>query len=165
MKPLPLDHIRQQITALLLECPELKDDDVLRADMIEGNTDAFAFLSELERRRREACIQLAGLEQTITDLEKRSERFIHRNEVIKKLMRTVLDAADLKKIELPEATISVRASAPKVILVSTADLPDYYWRVHREPNKTLIGAALKAGTQVPGAMLSNAEPHIAISTK
>ena len=40
MGPLNVERIRQQITALLLECPELGEDEVLRADMIEGNTDA-----------------------------------------------------------------------------------------------------------------------------
>jgi hypothetical protein len=33
-------------------------------------------------------------------------------------------------------------------------------RIRREPNKTAIGEALKAGTQVDGAELRNAQPHL-----
>ena len=165
MGPLNVEQIRQQITALLLECPELAEDEALRADMIEGNTNAVEFLRELERRRREACALLAGLEVVIADLEKRADRFMRRNESIKRLIRIVLDAADLRRIELPEATIAIRNGVPKVIVLVEDDLPDYYWRVHREPNKQLISAALRAGTAVPGAVLSNSEPQLTIRIK
>ena len=162
---LNLEQIRQQITTLLVECPELEQDEVLRADMIEGNTAAIEFLRELERRRREACAMMTGLEAVITELEKRAERFVRRTESLKRLMRIVLDAANLKKVELPEATLIIRSGVPKVMIVVEADLPDYYWRVHREPNKQLIGAALKSGADVPGAVLSNSEPQLTIRIK
>jgi len=165
MGPLNVERIRQQITALLLECPELGEDEVLRADMIEGNTDAVEFMRELERRRRETMVMLAGLETVLIDLERRSNRYIRRNESIKKLMRIVLDAADLRKVELPEATITIRNGVPKVIVLVEDDVPDSYWRVHREPNKQLIMAALKGGTNVPGAVLSNSEPQLTIRIK
>src|SRR6516164_10438453 len=125
---LNLEQIRQQITTLLVECPELEQDEVLRADMIEGNTAAIEFLRELERRRREACAMMTGLKAVITELEKRADRFVRRTESLKRLMRIVLDAANLKKVELPEATLTIRSGVPKVMIVE-ADLPDYYWRV------------------------------------
>jgi hypothetical protein len=46
--------IHQQIVNLLLQYPELEEDDQLRADMIERETDTLEFLAMLERKRQEA---------------------------------------------------------------------------------------------------------------
>jgi hypothetical protein len=152
----------RQITALLLECPELAEDDVLRADMIEGETDAFKFLQDLEHKRQDACAMMDGIATRIDTLAQRSRRIDRREQAIRKMMHKILDAADLRKVELPEATISIRNGTPKVIIIEQNELPDYYIRIKREPDKTLIGAALKAGSTVPGAALSNSEPTISI---
>jgi Siphovirus Gp157 len=156
------ETIRQQITALLLECPELIEDDVLRADMIEGETDVFEFLTALEHKRQDACAGMDGIATRIDALAQRSRRLDRREQSIRKMMHKILDAADLRKVELPEATISIRNTAPKVIIIEQSELPDYYIRIKKEPDKVLIGAALKAGSTIPGAVLSNPEPTISI---
>lgn len=159
------EQVRQQITALLLECPELAEDEVLRADMIEGETDAKECLRKLERQRQDTLGLIKGLAIVIEDLHARRGRFERREEAMRRLMHKVLDAADLPKMELPEATLSIRKGTPKVIITEQNDIPDYYIRIKKEPDRTLIGAALKAGSSVPGAVLSNAEPHLSIRTR
>jgi hypothetical protein len=160
-----VDTIRKQISDLLLAAPELAEDDILRADMIEAETNAIDFLRRLERNRQVALATIKVLHEWVEALCERSKRFDVREHAIRTLMFKVLQTANLHKIELPEATLSIRAGQPKVIITEEGDIPDYYVRIKREPNKILIGAALKAGTNVPGATLSNAEPTLAIRTK
>lgn len=160
------DIIRNQIASLLLLYPELQEDDVLRADMIEGSTDAHDYLRIIERKRQEASAFAGAIAGNISDLAERQERYERREKAMRELMFKILQAGDLKKLELPEATLSVRNGTPKVIITDEAALPswDSIWRIKREPNKAAIKALLEGGP-IPGATLSNAEPVLSIRTK
>ncbi len=168
MSPFDTNVVRQQITALLLQYPELQEDDQLRADMIEGETDMHEFMRMLERIRHDACAMAGGVATTIAELVLRQERFERREEAVRKLMFKVMDAANQKKLELPEATISIVNGQPKLIEEMEFDrnrLPDYMCQIKREPDRKAIKAAIKTGQTVPGFTLSNAEPHIMIRTR
>jgi Siphovirus Gp157 len=65
-------------------------------------------------------------------------------------------------LELPEATLSIRRTPAHVVIYDPAELPDDYWRVHREPNKQKIKEALVAAAVVPGATLSNSADTLSI---
>ena len=69
------------------------------------------------------------------------------------------------RIELPEATLSIRVGMPKVVVTDEAVLPDTLCRIKREPDKTKIKESLLAGNAVEGAVLSNAEHTLTIRTK
>jgi hypothetical protein len=165
MIKLQVEQIKQQINALILANPELALDEQLRTDMIEGETDAFECMRKLERMRVETQATIQVLSSVIETMENRASRLGRREEAFRKLMYQLLTTADLKKLELPEATLVIRNGVPKVIIINEEQLPEYYIRVKKEPNKKLIGAALKAGDTVLGAMLSNAEPSLTILTR
>lgn len=162
---LDLAIVRQQISNLLLANPELVDDDVLRADTIKGETDAFDLLRQCEAKRREARLLTAGIASVINELNARLARIERREQAIRQLAFKLMEAADLRKIELPEATYSISNSAPKVVIIDEDELPALFIRVKREPDKSAINAALKSGAIVPGATLNNPEPHLTIRTK
>jgi hypothetical protein len=157
-----LDQIRQEISNLLLQYPELADDDILRADMVEAETKAYDFLHTLENKRQAGLILIMGLKALIEQLRQRLARIERHEEGLRGAMRKTMEAADLKKVTLPEATITLRLGPPHVLITDETKIEDYYWRVKWEPNKTLIGAALKAGQVVEGAVLSNPEPVLTI---
>jgi hypothetical protein len=159
------DHIRQQIANLLAAHPELIEDDVLRADMIEGATDAHEFLRSVERRRREAAAFAGAIEGEIADLEARQHRYERREKAMRTLMFKVLEAAEQRKCELPEATLSIAAGRPKVFFTDENAIPDGYCQMKREPRKSLIGIALAEGKTVPGAVISNSEPTLTVRVK
>jgi len=69
------------------------------------------------------------------------------------------------KFERADYTASIRPGQPHVLVTDGTALPDTMVRVKREPDKTLIGAALKAGDTVPGAELSNSAPNLTIRTR
>ncbi len=157
--------VRRQIENLLISCPELADDEVLRADMIEGETDAYKFLGEVEERRVEAESVAHELANRISRLDERSQRYERRAQAMRGLMFKIMEAANIKKIEMPAATLSIRSGTQKVIITDVDCIPDRLCRVVSEPDKAAIKSELMTGTHVPGAHLSNAEPTLSIRTK
>jgi len=154
--------IRQQIDNLLQAFPELQEDETLRSDMLEGSTDLFEFLRELERKRQEAVAMKEALASNIETLKSRSARFERRDEGIRSLMFKLLEWAKQRKAELPEATLSIRAGVPRVIITDEKKIPKAFQRITIEPNKALIKEALSGGKKVAGAELSNAPETLSI---
>lgn len=161
MKLNGIPNIKLQIDAILSAFPELAEDEILRADMLEGETDLFEYLRKIEQRRQESFGQAVALEMIIGLWKERKARFDRRDEGFRKLIFNLLQYAGLKKLEIPEATFSVRAGSQKVIITDEMNLPDELCRFKREPDKTKIKAALRDGP-VPGAEWSNAEESLAI---
>jgi hypothetical protein len=157
--------IRQQISNLLLQYPELQEDEVLRADMIEGETEAFDFLSVIVAKILDTDASVSGLDTIIDDLKARQDRMSRRHDSLRALAFKIMQAADLRKAELTAATLSVRQGNPRVILTDETLVPDAYCRIKKEPNKAAIKAALETGEHIPGATLSNAEPSLTVRIK
>jgi hypothetical protein len=155
--------IRLQIEQLLRQFPELQEDDIPLA--LESETDAVEYLRSIERVRQDAVALAKATDLVIDDLTQRKRRFERRDEAIRQLMLQMLQSANLRKIELPEATLSVRNGSAKVIVTDETALPETFIRIKREPDKARIKVALQDGTQIPGATLSNAEEYITVRTK
>ena len=62
------------------------------------------------------------------------------------------DAKGIRRFQTNFATISTRKSQAVEILDET-ELPEGFWIVKKEVSKSAISSALKAGEEVPGAML------------
>ena len=157
--------VRQQIANLLLVCPELGEDDVLRADMIEGETEAFDFLSRLVKQIEDSKILSEGTAARIDELRQRKDRFERRQESLRSLAFKIMQAAELKKAELALATLSIRNGTQKVVITNEDALPAECLRMKWEPDKTKIKELLVNGSEVQGAELSNAEPTLSIRIK
>jgi hypothetical protein len=157
-------HTQLQVSALLADFPELYEDDVLRADMLEGSTDLFLLLSQIEEQRQEAVAFVDALCHRIDILNDRMQRFKRRDEALRKLLFNLMQNAALPKAELAMATLSVRKGVSKVIITDADAIPDKLCRIIREPKKTEIKEALAQGP-VAGATLSNAEPVLSIRVK
>jgi hypothetical protein len=157
--------IKHQVDGLLAMYPELAEDEILLVDMLEGSTDLVEFVRMLERRRQEAAALTEAVTMNIDALSARRTRFERREQGIRDLMFKMLQLAHLKKLEMPEATVSVRAGVPKVLVTDEAALPDEYCRIKREPDRAKIKQALSEFKPVPGATLSNAEDTFAIRVK
>ena len=157
--------VADAITLLLRDNPELDDDEVLRADMIEGQTNAFEFLSHIVRKIGATQAIAAGTTEYIGELQERKARLERREHSLRGLIAKMMNAAAITKAELPEATLSIRAGVPKVIIINEHELPKEFLRIKTEPDKTKIRAALMVHENVPGAALSNSESTLAIHVK
>lgn len=159
--------IQQQIANLVLQFPDLAEDEVLRADMLEAETDTFDFLDMVIRGIEDARALAEGVAGRVEELQSRKSRFERREEALRALASKVMSAADIKKAERPLATLSIRNGAAKVVIHDEAALPSDCIKTvtTTSPDKTAIKDKLGAGQDVPGAYMSNAEPSLTIRIK
>ena len=162
------DTVRQQIANLALTYPEIAEDEDAWALTVESETDVMDLLREIEKRRQAAAAFAGGIASNIAELGLRQERYERREKAMRELAFKIMNFADLKKAELPEATLSIRNGQQRLVSyanISSAELPDDLCRIVREIDKTKIKEALKAGQTVTGFELSNSEPSLSIRTK
>ena len=158
--------VQQQIANLLLQYPELHEDAVLRADMIEAETDANELLTEIVRRIEDAKALRDGTKDRLDDLKTRKDRFGRRIDALRDLAFKIMDAANLRAVELPEATLSIRKGQLQIVgEPDLARLPDSLVKIIREPDKVAIKEALQSGKPVSGCELGNGQPSISIRIK
>jgi Siphovirus Gp157 len=161
-----VDQLRQDIEALVRDFPVLEDDEMLRADMLDAETDIAGVLTALFQASSNNKFMIEAINNRIDQLAIRRARFKMRIEFLRGLMLKVLQSADLKKFELPEATLAQRASQPQILgEVDAALLPAELCRFIREPDRVKIREALLKGDMVPGMYLSNAPPSLTVSIK
>lgn len=156
--------LRRQVEALKASYPELEEDETLFADTIEGETDVYEVLADLVRREQSAKHQAKAVYAYCESLQARAARFERQQEAARELIKRVMDAAGLRKAPLPEATLSVSAGRPKLIITDLAAIPAEFTETVTEtrPDKAAIKEALQTGKAVDGAILSNAEPVLSI---
>ena len=159
--------VRAQIEALRVSYPGIWDDDdqQLLADMLEGETDLHEFLTGVVRRMCEAEALASGIGNLLVDMRDRQRRFYERHDAMRALAFKLMQQAAVKKVELPQATLSIRAGQPKVIITDETVLPPNCVRIKREPDKVAIREHLARGEPVAGAELSNSEPVLAVRVK
>ena len=94
----------------------------------------------------------------------RAARFAARVERLRAALAEALGIAGMRGLVLPEATLSLMQLAPSVRVTDEEAVPEAYKRqvVTTTIDKRALGAALKAGTYVPGATLSNATATLVI---
>jgi hypothetical protein len=165
MKNLDAKAVQDEITTLLLVYPELLEDEVLREDMIEGQTSTFEFLSGILNKIDYVDALAAGAAKKIEELKERKARLERSEYALRSLIQKIMNIADLRKVVLAEATISISAGQQKVIGEGVDGLPDECVRIKKEPDRMKIKTLLLAKETVPGYVLSNAEPVLRILVK
>jgi hypothetical protein len=165
MRPINRVIVEREIDALMIACPEMVDDENLRHDMLQAETDAFKLLNVLVRRIGTCEAFEAGLAAYVMDIRDRKDRYERKRLAMREMIRKLMDHANLAKAEIDAATISIKRGAAKVIVSDETVVPDEFCRIKKEPNKTAIKASLESGAQVPGCTLSNAEPIVSIRVK
>lgn len=157
--------VRAEIDRLLSAYPELADDETLRLDMIEAETDFMKILSRVVNARADKLAFADAMKARMSDLSERKARYERGAEAMKALAHTLLTAAGQDKVTLPEATVFVTQPRTTVNVLNVDDLPQGYFRVKREADKTAIKSALEQGEQIPGAELAFGDEGLTIRTK
>jgi hypothetical protein len=157
--------VTRHVEALFTAFPDLADDEALRADMIEGETDLHRVVSRALSHKLEARAMLKGMELVKADLVERNARWQRRDDAMGVLIKGLLEVSGLEKLTLPEATISINQARASVDVTDIDALPQGYFTTERKADKTAIGNELKAGREVPGAALVYGEPSLTVRTK
>ena len=158
--------VRQHIENLKISHPEFLEDDEAWIASLESETSFKELLTGIVRRIEDTKALVIGTKDRFEELKSRKDRFEHRVDTLRNLAFKIMQAAELAKCELPEATLSLRAGTQQ--LIGDADpkeLPDEFCKISRDLNRTAIKEALKTGLTVPGFELSNSPPSLTIRIK
>jgi hypothetical protein len=123
-------------------------------------------LTQLVRRIEDTKALAEGTAGRMDELKARKDRFLRRIESLRDLLFKLMESAELQKLELSEATITIRKGQPKVIgEPDPLFLPEHFRKTVVTANMTAIKEALKAGETVPECTLSNSPPSLSIRIK
>lgn len=169
MKDVVRDLTREAEAArtLLLNITDvIGDDEQAAADAVEGETSFNEACAAAVVRLAELDTHDAALSAHLETLRARRDRFKKQAEGIRSALATALAQADIKKLELPTATLSRRPVAASVIVLDEASIPAGFWK-RGEPklDRKALLAALKDKQDVPGATLSNGGETVAVLEK
>ena len=156
-----IDMLKRAVELLLERYPELKEDEELKDDMLEGSTDFHETMERLLRKTQDSIYLAKACQEAERDIHARRARFEKRVEFGRELMKRLMEAADKRKLEFPTATLSLMNTAPQVVITNEDELPEEFFRIKKEPNKTLIRQALEK-TDVLVSNLSNGGTSIVI---
>ena len=161
MKP-DISQLKMQIGLLMDRHPALAEDEDLRADMLEGSTDLHAIMERLLDEEREADELVEAAKERMDKIAARRAMFRLRQQSLRDVMMSIMQRADLRKVILPEATISITRRGPAVQILDEELIPEQFFRFKMEVSKTALKEALTAGEEVPGAVLDNGSETIRI---
>lgn len=158
--------VRQQIENLKVSYPDLIEDDEAWQASLESETDAHELLRSIVFRIDDAKAMVIGTKDRFEELKARKDRYESRIEGLRELAFKIMQSAELAKIELPEATLSLRAGTQQLVGdADPASLPDDLCKISRDLDRKAIKDALKTGQTVPGFELSNSPPSLTIRIK
>lgn len=154
-----MSAIEAEVSAFLASVtadnPDVKTDDEFKQDLLEGSTDYLDIVDKLIINLHITNSYILGLKDARARLDTREERLKIKADIIRRLLKRLLDIAELPKVTAPSGTVSIGKKAQGVEILDESLIPEKYMRITKAPSKTLIGNALRAGEDVPGATLDN----------
>ena len=159
--------ILETVTATLLEAdPQLRDDDALFADMLDGEGgDAVDLLRAALRASLEADAQARACKARIGQLAERQRRHEGRAAALEGAVHQAMRDLGIPRLRDAEFTASRREGGERVEVADAALLPPAYVRTRQEPDKAALLAALKAGQAIPGAVLAQGDETLTVKVK
>jgi len=159
--------VQMEAEAARLLLSNLKD--VLAGDedatlaTIEGETGLFEAIDEAVHRVQELDYMQKAIGERIDALKARAARFDAQAERIRTCIAVAMETAELKKLERPEATLSIGKKPATAIITNEADIPAEFWKPSDPKlDKKALLAALKDKREIPGATLSNGGTTLSI---
>lgn len=151
---------------LLVQYPSLAEDEQALVDTLDGISDLDLAIAAVMRSREDDLALSQALKLRIDDVRERLARFEARADAKKAAVFSAMQAAGRRRMEMPEFTLSMGAGRAAVRITDETKLPASVMKQPPAvPDKTLIGEKLAAGETVPGAELSNAQPHLIVRRK
>lgn len=161
-------HLAEILSAIPSE-QDLDEGELIIQLQRECGDDPLKTIAKLARSMRDDATIAQAVEQQAQQTMERAKRLYSRTQKKRETLLNVMMALGWRQIPaevLPEMTVSMGYSPPKVIVGDLDELPSRFkrTRVSVEPDKLAIREAIeKDGEIVPGASLGNSEPHLRIS--
>jgi len=155
------NHFRERLRE---EFPDA-DDETL-ADTLEGLTDLSDLLAEVIRSALEDEAFCNALKVRMGEMRERAGRLGLRAEKKRQLVGETMAQADLKRLALPDLTISLRPGPAPLVVTEEGEIPEPFWKAQPPKlDRQGLSQALKAGESIPGAVLGNPQPCLSVRTK
>ena len=141
-------------------------DEQTLTDTVEGLTDLHEILAAIVRAALTDEALATGLKSRIAEMQERLERLQERATKRRQVVKDTMVELDLKKLTVPDFSVSIRPGMPALLVIDEAAVPSIYWEP-REPRLDRQGllAELKQGAEITGVTLSNPEPVLSVRTK
>lgn len=162
INPFMINDLEMQVKNLLLQYPDIADDEQLLVDMLEGATDFHEVIQKIFNYMAECEMMASAIGDRIAKMSARKARMEKNVSLTRTLIHKMMTDAGVKKIDVTEASISIKSTPDKVIIIEEHTIPDEYLKIKKEPDKTAIKKALDEGAIIPGATLSNGGTTISI---
>jgi hypothetical protein len=141
------------------------DDVETLRDTIEGETNLHDAIQDVIGSVREDEILVAGLTTIIADLEQRKGRLSERIARKRAAIEQAMQIGELKKLELPDCTLSLKSVPPKVEITDEALIPGRFFK-KQDPTldkKALADALKQQVTDIASAIKEGREPPAPIA--
>jgi hypothetical protein len=143
------------------EMPPL--DERTLTDTLEGLTDLHDVISAIVRSSLEDEAVARGLRGRLREMQQRIERLETRAAKGRLIAKDVMAEEQIKKVTAPDFTVSLRQSSCSVVIVEESKIPNLFWTPQPPKlDRSSVLAALKAGSEVPGAKLSNGDLTLSV---
>jgi hypothetical protein len=136
------------------------------ADTVEGLTDVHEILMAIIRSALEDQALATGLKLRMSELQTRLARLEDRASKRRAIAKDVMVDLDIKKLEAPDFTASIRPGTPAVVVLDEGAVPSIYWEPGKPKlNRQELMADLKQGNDIAGVDLGNPEPVLSVRTR
>ena len=141
-------------------------DEQTLADTVEGLTDLHEIVMAIIRAALADEALARGLKCRISDMQGRLDRLEDRASKRRQIAKDVMVELDLKKLNAPDFTASIREGIPSLIVINEDAVPSIYWQPS-EPrlNRQELAYELKQGAEIEGVALSDPEPILSVRTR
>lgn len=153
--------VRERIRA---QDPQI--DEQTLADTVEGLTDLPEIVAAIIRSALADEALVRGLKCRIADMQGRLDRLQDRASKRRQIARDVMVELDLKKLNAPDFTATIREGTPALMVIDEDAVPSIYWQP-QDPrlDRQRLAGALKEGAEIEGVALSNPEPVLSVRTR
>lgn len=142
------------------------DDEQLLHDTLEGETDLYELTAKLLDGIERDEGDMKVLAEQISDRTMRSKRAAHRVKARRDAIAALMEAARVESLKLPEASVSWRMTAPKLVVFDEKAVPDELTAIKRTPDKKLIDEAFQDVADLPNWLVrEDGKPIITVRRK
>jgi hypothetical protein len=118
------------------------------ADTVEGLTDLHEIVTAIIRSALEDEALANGLKGRIGEMEDRLARLQDRASKRRQIAKDVMVELDVKKIQAPDFTVSLRPGMPALMVIDEAAVPSIYWEP-RDPKLNRQGLLRSPASACP----------------
>ena len=138
-------------------------DEQTLADTVEGLTELPEILEAIIRSALVDEALVKGLKCRVAEMQSRIERFQDRASKRRAIAKDVMVDLDIKKINAPDFTASIRAGLPALLVLNEEEVPSVYWQPS-EPrlDRQSLAHDLKHGSEIAGVALSEPDPVLSV---